>query len=86
MVRLNPDEASLWKTAPKSLSISLSLPVLAKSSMTADAMATACIVMGRDKALQYLAEQGMDGLLITRSGEIVTTDGFEDLYSLMRLK
>ena len=54
--------------------------------MTADAMATACIVMGRDKALQYLAEQGMDGLLITRSGEIVTTDGFEDLYSLMRLK
>ena len=63
-----------------------SATIISKSSMTADAMATACIVMGRDKALQYLAEQGMDGLLITRSGEIVTTDGFEDLYSLMRLK
>jgi hypothetical protein len=28
----------------------------------------------------------MDGLLITRSGEIVTTAGFEEAYSLVRLK
>ena len=73
------------KTGISSDSDLASATIISESSMTADAMATACIVMGRDAALDYLASQGMDGVLITRSGEIVATEGFEKTYSLVRL-
>ncbi|MBQ8161886.1 MAG: FAD:protein FMN transferase [Clostridia bacterium] len=59
--------------------------IICTSSMDADAMATACIVMGREKALAYLQENGMDGLLIDRDNEIYTTPGFEDTFALQLL-
>lgn len=59
-----------------------SATVAAQSSMTADALATACIVLGKDGALRLLEENGFDGLLITREGEILTTEGFSQRYSL----
>ena len=63
-----------------------SATIVSESSMTADAMATACIVMGKDEALSYLASQGADGVLITRDGEIVSTEGFEEAYHLVPLR
>ena len=63
-----------------------SATIVSVSSMTADAMATACIVMGKDEALAYLEREGMDGLLITREGEIVTTKGFTEAYHLQLLR
>ena len=59
-----------------------SATIVSDSSMTADAVATACIVMGKDLALKYLQENGMNGILITRDGKIFTTEGFEDLFPL----
>ncbi len=56
-----------------------SATVICESSMTADAYATACIVLGSEKALQLLEDQGLPGLLITKSGEVLTTAGFEDM-------
>ena len=63
-----------------------SATIVSKSSMTADAMATACIVMGKDQALSYLEAQGMDGVLITRDGTIFTTKDFTDRYPFVTLK
>ena len=63
-----------------------SATIVSESSMTADAIATACIVMGREKAFAYLKAQGLDGILITRDGKIYLTEGFEDRYPFTVLK
>ncbi|MBQ9306466.1 MAG: FAD:protein FMN transferase [Clostridia bacterium] len=63
-----------------------SATIVSESSMTADALATACIVMGRDAALDYLTGLGMNGILITREGEITLTPGFEDLFPFTVLR
>lgn len=47
-----------------------SVTIVAKSSMDADALATACIVLGREKAMQLLTEQGVEGVLITRDRQV----------------
>ena len=57
-----------------------SATIVNKSSMDADALATALIVLGKDKALQLMAEHGIEGVLITREGEIgqqQTTDTYQ---------
>ena len=48
--------------------------------MDADALATACIVLGLDGAKALLEELGYGGVLILRDGTIVTTAGFADKY------
>jgi len=50
------------------------------SSMTADALATACIVIGSEKALELAKSQGLDAIFITADGEILTTEGFMEKY------
>ena len=50
------------------------------SSMTADALATACIVIGSEKALALAQSLGLDAVFITREGEMLFTDGFEEKY------
>ncbi len=59
-----------------------SATIVAQSSMTADALATACIVLGREKALALLKEMGYDGLLVTRDRQVFVTDGFAQRYGL----
>ena len=63
-----------------------SATIVSESSMTADALATACIVMGRNAALDYLTGLGMNGILITREGEITLTPGFEDIFPFTVLR
>lgn len=59
-----------------------SATVVSDSSMTADAVATACIVLGSDQALTLLNTLGLDGMLIGRDGTIWQTEGFADQYTL----
>ncbi len=51
-----------------------------ESSMTADALATACIVIGSEKSLALAREQGLDAMFILKDGTILATDGFMDKY------
>ncbi|MBQ3485935.1 MAG: FAD:protein FMN transferase [Clostridia bacterium] len=61
----------------------VSATILTPSSMTADALATACIVMGSEKAIQMLEANGLDALLIREDGQLVYTQGFVEKYDYM---
>ena len=50
------------------------------SSMTADALATACIVMGSEAALKLATDMGLDAMFITKAGSVLFTEGFEAKY------
>ena len=63
-----------------------SASILDASSMDADALATACIVVGLDRAKALLEELGRDGVFITRDGTIVTTEGFAEKYPFRTLE
>ena len=60
----------------------VSASIVAESSMTADALATACIALGEEDALRLLDAMGYDGLLIREDMTIVTTPGLKDKYPL----
>ena len=47
-----------------------SATVISESSMTADALATALIVLGREKAMALLEEAGLNGVLVTRDRQV----------------
>ncbi len=53
------------------------------SSMTADALATACIVQGSEKALALAERMGLDAMFIKADGEVLFTDGFEEKYQYL---
>lgn len=48
-----------------------SATIISTSSMDADALATACIVLGSEKAMALLERQGISGVLVTREGKII---------------
>ena len=54
--------------------------IISESSMDADAIATACIVFGRDKALAFLNEHNFDGMLIDNDNNIYVTVNLADQY------
>lgn len=59
-----------------------SATVVADSSMTADALATACIVLGEEKALALLRDMGLEGMLMLEDGRILMTEGLKEKYSV----
>ena len=61
----------------------LSATFVMDSSMTADALATACIVLGSEKALQLAESQGLDAMFIRKDGSVLLTDGFEKKYDYL---
>ena len=54
--------------------------IVSTSSMDADAFATACVVMGREKALAMLEQNKIDALLVDSNGYVYLTAGLEDQY------
>lgn len=54
--------------------------IILESSMDADAYATACIVFGREKALIFLNEHNLDGMLIDNDNNIWVTADLADQY------
>ncbi len=61
----------------------VSATLLMTSSMDADALATACIVLGSEGAMQLAKEIGLDAVFITADGSTLLTDGFAEKYSYM---
>lgn len=60
--------------------------IVDESSMTADALATACIVLGREKATELLNQNGFCGLLITRDRQVYTTSDLTERYALRTIE
>jgi thiamine biosynthesis lipoprotein len=53
-----------------------SATVLARTAMVADARATAAFVLGASDGYAFLQRECVEGLLVTRGGGVVTTQGF----------
>lgn len=68
------------KTGMPARSDLISATFVMDSSMAADALATACIVIGSEKALELAASQQLDAMFIKADGTVVFTDGFEAKY------
>ena len=69
------------KTGWPSQSDLVSASFVMDSSMTADALATACIVLGSEKSLALAKELGLDAMFIKADGTVVFTEGFEEKYN-----
>jgi thiamine biosynthesis lipoprotein len=52
-----------------------SVTVVAPSAMLADALSTAAFVLGTDAAPQFLRNQGVQGLMFTSDGGLISTPG-----------
>ena len=50
-----------------------SVTVVAPTAMAADGLSTAAMVLGRERGLQFLEDQGVGGLLVSPDGTFVTT-------------
>lgn len=64
---------SPWTGLPSDSDLA-SATIIAESSMDADALATACIVLGSEKALQLTQENGYPALMILRDGTVLMND------------
>ena len=56
--------------------------IVTESSMRADALATACIVLGREKALRLLEDMNVDGLLVAYDGTTWQAGDLAQRYQL----
>jgi FAD:protein FMN transferase len=56
----------------------ISVSVLAPSAMLADALSTAAFVLGPETGLEFLEQQGVEGLLITHALERISTKGLSE--------
>ncbi len=62
-----------------------SVTVISPSSMHADALSTAIYILG-EKGLSLCSSfPDTDALLITQGGEVITTDGFREKYSMEQI-
>ena len=59
-----------------------SATIVGQSSMDADAMATALIVMGREKALALCEEHQVEAMFIDGEDSVTCTSGFAEKYAL----
>lgn len=59
-----------------------SVTIVAENSMTADALATACVVLGEEKAEALLNDWGLQGLWIRDDGSIGMTKEMQEKYSV----
>jgi FAD:protein FMN transferase len=50
--------------------------VVAPATIVADALSTAAFILGPEQGLRLLEEQGVDGIVVTATGEIRTTAGW----------
>jgi len=69
------------KTGWPSQSDLVSASFVMDSSMTADALATACIVLGSEKSLALAKDLGLDAMFIKADGTVIFTEGFEEKYN-----
>jgi thiamine biosynthesis lipoprotein len=54
-----------------------SATVVSKKAAEADALSTICVLYGTEKALEFIKSQGAEAVILTRDGEVKTTDGIQ---------
>jgi len=62
----------------KSATDLISVTIIAKNAIDADAIATAVFVLGEERGLDLIRKEKAEGLIITNNKEIYRTDGFKD--------
>lgn len=60
----------------------VSVTVLSDSGARADALSTACFVLGLEKGAALLAQYGAEGIFIDENGVVTVTDGWKDDFTL----
>ncbi len=60
----------------------VSVTVVHASGAVTDALATACVVLGREGALALLQEYGAQGILVDREQNVTVTSGLRDRFTL----
>ncbi len=64
-----------------------SVTIISSNSRQADALSTACMVLGETDAMALIeATEGVDAILITRSGEVLFSAGVEEKYDVQFLR
>ena len=58
--------------------------VICNSGLTADALSTACFVLGRENAAGLLEKYGADALFVDEEHKIYMTDGMQDRFELTK--
>ena len=65
----------------------LSVSIVCESSMIADILSTACFVMGKEKALSFLAkeakERAIEAVIVDTQNKIWFTDGLKNKITLI---
>lgn len=61
-----------------------SVTVVCKNGLEADALSTACFVLGREKAQKLLEIYEADGLFVDDSGNVFLTDGMKERFQLLK--
>ncbi len=57
-----------------------SVTVLTREGLLSDALSTACFVLGAGKGMELAQQYGAEALFVTAEGEIVMTEGMENLF------
>lgn len=74
------------KTGLPARSDLVSATVICGDSMTADAIATACIVLGREESIRLMNTLGLSGVLIARDGSVTVLDAQPGTFGFNLLK
>ena len=61
----------------------LSATVVHESGSVSDALATACIVLGEEKAFGLLEQYGAEAVLINSKNQVIVTSGLKDQFHLL---
>lgn len=61
-----------------------SVTVVCKSGLEADALSTACFVLGRERAEELLEIYDADGLFVDDSGKVYLTEGMKERFQLLK--
>ena len=58
-----------------------SVTVVCENGLASDGLSTACFVLGYDASISLLETYGAEGIFVLSDGEIIVTDGLEDIFS-----
>jgi thiamine biosynthesis lipoprotein len=61
----------------------LSVSIVAKSSTYADALSTACFVLGLGDGMKLVTDFGYEGIFVTEDYKIYVTDGLKDVIKIL---
>jgi thiamine biosynthesis lipoprotein len=61
----------------------IAVTVVSASGAEADALSTACFVLGRDKAAALLEKYGANGIFVDDERKVYVTDGLKDRFELL---